>query len=183
MQKNQTEQIIKHFQNKFLKKVVIKNKVKNLKTANFKFQFSLTSHIFKQNDKLKIAKNLKCKTYKISFSLSFFKSPKKLVYNDEISEQIIKNSMLAYVAFFIPLVKNKNSSFARFHANQSLIMFLISVCLIGFAVGVFFVFVPLGIVLLPISLLCCFLMVLSGMYNAKNAQIKSFFGKLKLIKY
>lgn len=45
-------------------------------------------------------------------------------------EDIEKNKImagLAYIIFFLPLIAAPNSKFARFHANQGLLLFILSV--------------------------------------------------------
>jgi uncharacterized membrane protein len=91
------------------------------------------------------------------------------------NEDIEKNkvmALLAYILFFIPLLAAKDSPFAKFHANQGLILFLtnlgiwiISVILdfipvIGFIIGIVAMLAHIGVVILAVI----------GILNAVNGK-------------
>jgi uncharacterized membrane protein len=91
------------------------------------------------------------------------------------NEDIEKNkvmALLAYILFFIPLLAAKDSPFAKFHANQGLILFLtnlgiwiISLILdfipvIGFIIGIVAMLAHIGVVILAVI----------GILNAVNGK-------------
>lgn len=109
-------------------------------------------------------------------------------------EDVEKNkviSFLAYLIFFIPLIAAPDSKFARFHANQGLILLIF-----GFALGIINIilsailsFIPvvgwiimllLGIAI-PILIL---VLVIMGIINALNGQAKPLplIGKFTILK-
>jgi uncharacterized membrane protein len=84
-------------------------------------------------------------------------------------EDIEKNkvmALLAYIIFFIPLIAAPNSKFAKYHANQGLVLFLLYIAIIilsnisilGFLeyIGGLFVLV----------------LVILGIINAVNGKVK-----------
>ena len=101
--------------------------------------------------------------------------------------------LLAYIwiLWLIPLLAAKNSKFAKFHANQGLILFILEV--IGCAVfGPFiaiFADVPflstLFKILLSVFELLCLVLAVIGIVNAVQGQAKELplIGKFKLIDY
>ena len=101
--------------------------------------------------------------------------------------------LLAYIwiLWLIPLLAAKNSKFAKFHANQGLILFILEV--IGGAVfGPFiaiFAEVPflstLFKILLSVFELFCLILAVLGIVNAVQGQAKElpFIGKFKLLDY
>lgn len=108
----------------------------------------------------------------------------------EFTQEDIDNNkvmaLLSYLSilFLVPLFAAKNSSYARFHLNQGIILFIASV-VSGIIVGilaVFLAFIPfLGILIaklidLAVSILVLILMVI-GIVNAATGKAK----KLPLI--
>jgi uncharacterized membrane protein len=102
------------------------------------------------------------------------------------SLDVDKNKALAIVGyifpilFFIPLVTEaKNSVYAKFHANQQLILLIF-----GFAGGVslsittfILAFIPImgtimGMLLLPVFWLACLALAIMGIINAANGSSK-----------
>lgn len=51
----------------------------------------------------------------------------ELVYTSDDIEENKLMAGLAYIIFFLPLLAAPNSKFARFHANQGLLLFILSV--------------------------------------------------------
>jgi len=87
--------------------------------------------------------------------------------------------MLAYLIFFLPLIVIPNSDSGKFHANQGLLILLLSIALsiiamipiLGWIVGIFgWIFVVILIVM--------------GMINANNMETKELplIGKFRIIK-
>jgi uncharacterized membrane protein len=94
-----------------------------------------------------------------------------------------KNKALAIVGyifpilFFLPLVmeQSKNSPFAKFHANQQLLLLITA---FGVQViGVLTMIILIGLVILPIGWTFILVCVIMGVINAANGQMK----KLPLI--
>ncbi len=101
--------------------------------------------------------------------------------------------VLAYIGilFLIPLLAAPNSKFARFHANQGLVLFLANIAL-GIVFGilmVIFAFIPIvGLIInsilgLAISAICLVFMIL-GIVNAATGKAKELplIGKIHIIK-
>ena len=85
------------------------------------------------------------------------------------SEDIEKNKVmaaLAYFIFFIPLIAAQGSDFGKFHANQGLILLIVSV--VG---NIVLSFIPIiGWILLPIFNLAIFIVAILGLVNALNGK-------------
>lgn len=100
--------------------------------------------------------------------------------------------ILAYLGILVlvPLLAGK-SQFARFHANQGLVLFIADIILgvlIGITTGVLSLLGIVGLVLGSIVSgvlgLCIFVMVIMGIINAANGEMKPLpvIGGIKLIK-
>ena len=79
-------------------------------------------------------------------------------------------AILAYFIFFLPLITEaKNSPFAKFHANQSLILFLFVV-----AVNIIGAIIPfLGwFIILPLGSLAALVFWVMGIINASKGEMK-----------
>ncbi len=78
-------------------------------------------------------------------------------------------AILAYFIFFLPLVTDaKDSPFAKFHANQSLVLLIAN-----FAVMIVGSIIPIiGWILLPFALLAVFIFWIMGIMNAVNGKMK-----------
>ncbi len=108
--------------------------------------------------------------------------------NDDVSEHKLY-AILGYILpflFFLPLLQesSKNNAFARFHANQQLIL------LIGWAalyvVGNMLVMIlyMMGVFLLPLLNLAFLVLAIFGIINAAQGQMKELpvIGKFRLLK-
>ena len=96
-------------------------------------------------------------------------------YND--NEDVQKNkvaAILAYFIFFIPLILAPKSVFARFHANQGLVLCLTSICLLFVSAIIPFIGPKL---FFPIGELFVFVSWIIGIINAVTGKMK----KLPLI--
>lgn len=99
----------------------------------------------------------------------------------EYSEEDIANNkvfaILAYIGilFLVPLLAAKESKFARFHANQGLILFIVEII-----VGILS-FIPIIGLLLWIATI---VLAILGIVNAANGKAKELplIGKFKLLK-
>ena len=100
--------------------------------------------------------------------------------------------ILAYIGILVlvPLLAGK-TQFARFHANQGLVLFIADIILgvlIGITTGVLsllgIVGIILGSIVSGILGLCIFVMVIMGIINAANGEMKPLpvIGGIKLIK-
>lgn len=98
-------------------------------------------------------------------------------------EDIEKNKVmgiLAYILFFIPLLAAKDSPFARYHANQGLVLFIF-----GFGGGLILSLIPiLGWIIAPIFSVLVTVLAVIGIINVANGRAKELplIGKFKLLK-
>ena len=98
------------------------------------------------------------------------------------AQDIEKNkvmAVLAYILFFIPLLAAKDSKFARFHANQGLVLFLG-----GIIASVVAVIPVIGWIIAPIAGLVITVLAVIGIINALNGKAKELpvIGKFKILK-
>ena len=101
-------------------------------------------------------------------------------FTKEDIEQNKVMAVLAYILFFIPLLAAKNSPFARYHANQGLILFLLAI--IG---GPALSLIPvLGWILAPILSILITVLAVIGIINAVNGKAKELplIGKFRILK-
>ncbi len=87
--------------------------------------------------------------------------------------------LLGYLIFFIPLIAAKESSFAKYHANQGFVLFL------GFVLSSILFIIPiLGWILAPILYVICGVFSVLGIINALNGKAKDLpiVGKFKIFK-
>lgn len=90
---------------------------------------------------------------------------------DEYSEQDIADNKviaaLSYIIFFLPLIAAQGSRFARYHANQALVLFLLGV--VNFIIGS----VPvLGWIISLFLSLFIFVLAIFGIVNALSGKAK-----------
>ena len=87
--------------------------------------------------------------------------------------------LLAYILFFIPLLAAKDSPFARYHANQGLVLFL---C--GLISSVLWIIPILGWIIAPILSIVITVLAVIGIINALNGKAKDLpiIGKFKILK-
>ncbi|MDQ1912837.1 hypothetical protein RAC89_20810 [Paenibacillus sp. GD4] len=77
-------------------------------------------------------------------------------------------AVIGYILFFVPLLVAKDSRFARYHANQGLLLLLLSI-----AVNIVLGIIPLiGWLLLPIANLLVLIFAILGIVNAAQGQAK-----------
>jgi uncharacterized membrane protein len=99
------------------------------------------------------------------------------------SSDVEKNktmAILAYFLFFLPLLTAKDSKFAMFHANQSLILVIISI-----AANVLAAVIPVvGAAITAIVGLGVFVLWIMGIISAANGETKPLpvIGEFKLLK-
>ena len=87
--------------------------------------------------------------------------------------------LLAYILFFIPLLAAKDSPFARYHANQGLVLFI---C--GLISSVLWIIPILGWIIAPILSIVITVLAVIGIINALNGKAKELpiIGKFKILK-
>lgn len=86
------------------------------------------------------------------------------------------------ITFFVPLLTNPESDFARFHANQGLLL-LITGTVVNILGGMLMV-VLIGLVILPLGNLFVLILFIMGLINAMNGEKKPLplIGGIQLIK-
>lgn len=93
-------------------------------------------------------------------------------------------SILAYlgILFIVPLLAARDSKFAMYHANQGLVLFLAEI-IAGFAAGILSVAL-IGFLLMPIVWVVGVVLMIIGIMNAANKQMKPLpiIGGITLIK-
>lgn len=97
-------------------------------------------------------------------------------------EDIEKNKVvaaIAYAIFFVPLLVDKDSEFGKFHANQGLLLLIVS--LLGNAILTVSI---VGILLLPVLNVILLVLFIMGVINAINGEAKDLpvIGKYRLLK-
>ena len=87
--------------------------------------------------------------------------------------------LLAYILFFIPLLAAKDSPFARYHANQGLVLFL---C--GLISSVLWIIPILRWIIAPILSIVITVLAVIGIINVLNGKAKELpiIGKFKILK-
>ena len=93
-------------------------------------------------------------------------------------------AILAYIIFFIPMIAAPNSPFAKFHANQGLVLFWAG--LVSYVAMIILGFLTLGLTFLLMPLLWIGMLVLAilGIVNAASGEAKELpiIGSMKLYK-
>ena len=86
--------------------------------------------------------------------------------------------LLAYILFFIPLLAAKDSPFARYHANQGLVLFI---C--GLISSLVWIIPILGWIIAPILSIVITVLAVIGIINALNGKAKELpiIGKFKIL--
>lgn len=98
-------------------------------------------------------------------------------------EDVEKNKVmagLAYFIFFLPLIVCSDSKYGKFHANQGLLLLIVS--LIG---NIILGIIPvIGWIILPIFELATLIFAIMGLINGLNGKAEELpiFGKYRLIK-
>ena len=102
------------------------------------------------------------------------------------AEDIEKNktmAILAYFIFFLPLLTDsKNSTFAKFHANQSLMLVIAS--FVGWTAATVLTVVLIGFLLMPIVAIGVLVLWIMGIMAASSGEMKRLplIGNFDLIK-
>ncbi len=89
-------------------------------------------------------------------------------------------AILAYFIFFLPLIAAKDSKFARFHANQGLIVLIVSIAasIVGAILSSIIPFFGM------VTSLASLALAIFGVLNAANGEMKELpvVGKISIIK-
>lgn len=99
------------------------------------------------------------------------------------SEDIEKNKTiagLAYIIFFLPLIICPESKFAKFHANQGLLLLIL-----GFAGSIILCMIPfIGWILLPFFSIGIFVIAIIGLISGLGGKSNELpvIGKFRLLK-
>ena len=105
---------------------------------------------------------------------------KTIEYDAEDIEENKTIAGLAYLIFFLPLIATPDSKFAKFHANQGLILFILAV-----AGNIILGMIPfIGWLLIPIFTLFVLVLGIIGLMNGLNGKSKELplIGKFRIIK-
>lgn len=91
----------------------------------------------------------------------------------ETDQNIKTMAALAYIIFFIPMLTNKDSKFAMYHANQGLVLLLTWMALwfVSMVLGAIMLFVG-GLFLMPLVGLAGIVLAVMGILNALNGEMK-----------
>ena len=91
----------------------------------------------------------------------------------ETDQNIKTMAALAYIIFFIPMLTNKDSKFAMYHANQGLVLLLTWMALwfVSMVLGAIMLFVG-GLFLMPLVGLDGIVLAVMGILNALNGEMK-----------
>lgn len=91
----------------------------------------------------------------------------------ETDQNIKTMAALAYIVFFIPMLTNKDSKFAMYHANQGLVLLLTWMALwfVSMVLGWIALFVG-GFFLMPLVGLAGIVLAVMGILNALNGEMK-----------
>lgn len=98
-------------------------------------------------------------------------------------EDIEKNKVmagLAYIIFFLPLLACPDSKFAKYHANQGLVLLIVS-----FAGSIILSLIPIiGWLLLPVFTVVVLIFAIIGLVNGLGGKAKELpiIGKYKILK-
>jgi len=104
---------------------------------------------------------------------------------DNKNDDVNKNkgvAVIAYLIFFLPMIVAKDSKFAMYHANQSLVLFLFALGL-NIILSVMF-YTPIAMMLSPIIGITLIIFAIIGMVNASNGEMKELplIGGIKILK-
>lgn len=86
---------------------------------------------------------------------------------------------LAYILFFLPLIVCPESKFARFHANQGLIL-----AIIAFGASIILSITIVGLFLVPFLMVAIAIFAVIGLINGFNGKAKELplIGRFRIIK-
>jgi len=97
-------------------------------------------------------------------------------------EDIEKNKIIAaiaYAIFFVPFLFDKDSEYGKFHANQGLLLLIVS-----FVGNVVLTLSSVGAIFQPFLNVIILVLFIMGVFNAINGEVKELpvIGKYRLLK-
>jgi len=101
------------------------------------------------------------------------------IYTQEDIEKNKTIAGLAYLLFFLPLIACPESKYARYHANQSLLLTMLAI--LGYVVlsilSAAFIIIPyfgllFGMILIPIFSICILILWIIGLINGFGGKVK-----------
>ena len=112
-------------------------------------------------------------------------------YNDIQQNKVLAVLAYFWILFLVPLLAAPNSQFARFHANQGLVLFLADIAS-GVVIGILsaiLIWIPIaGVILIGLISaaigICLFVFMIMGIVYAATGRAKEvpLLGKIKIIK-
>ncbi len=111
---------------------------------------------------------------------NFNMNPEVIIFNAEDVEKNKTMAGLAYILFFLPLMSCPDSAYAKFHANQSLVLLLVSI-----AGNIVLSFIPfIGWMLVLVFRLLVFALFVFGMINGFSGKGQSLpvIGQITILK-
>lgn len=112
-------------------------------------------------------------------------------FNDDLRLHYINNSKpkvelvaaLSYILFFLPFIWFKDEKFAKYHSNQGLLLLLFAIVTYGVSTALYFIWLPLGMIFLPLTFIFNIIFLNIGIYNAcyGRADPLPFIGRFKII--
>ena len=112
-------------------------------------------------------------------------------YNDIQQNKVLAVLAYFWILFLVPLLAAPNSQFARFHANQGLVLFLADIAS-GVVIGILsaiLIWIPIaGVILIGLISaaigICLFVFMIMGIVYAATGKAKEvpLLGKIKIIK-
>ncbi len=113
-----------------------------------------------------------------------FNADLKYEYINASYPKVLLVSAWSYILFFLPFLCYRENKFARFHANQGLLVLLFSLLAYVVSIGLYFVWIPLGIIFIPVTFLCSLLYIILGIINASDGRVEPLpvIGKITIIK-
>ncbi|MDT3738045.1 MAG: hypothetical protein RO257_00950 [Candidatus Kapabacteria bacterium] len=103
--------------------------------------------------------------------------------NEDIEQNKVI-SLFAYIIFFIPLLAAKDSKFGRYHANQGLVLFLLSIAFWIVATIITSIIPLIGLIIFPLGYIGLLILAILGIVNALNGKANPLpiIGGISLIK-
>ncbi|MDR0349065.1 MAG: hypothetical protein LBH90_06200 [Tannerella sp.] len=105
------------------------------------------------------------------------------------ADDIANNKVMAILAYFgilfiVPLLAAKDSPFARFHANQGLVLFIGYIVVYIFCYIVLMISPTIGLIANSLLFLGLFVLAILGIINAAKGEMKELpvIGKFKFLK-
>lgn len=107
-----------------------------------------------------------------------------LAYINVTKPTVCLAGALSYVVFFLCFIVCKQEKFVRYHANQSVVLLLFTIFAAILCVGLYYIYIPVCLVVALIFIVFCFTLLVMGISNAVNGICKPLplIGKITIIK-